>query len=313
VKALVTGGAGFIGSHLCDALSAEQTEIWCIDNLYLGRIENIRHLEQNKAFHFIRMDVLDRESLDRLFNETGFDFVYHMAANSDIQAGVQSRDVDLNLTFLTTFSVLECMAKYNVNNLFFASSSAIFGDTDELLHEDSGSLHPISFYGSAKLASESYIHAFSHHYGIKSWILRFPNVVGERCTHGVVNDFVSHLKKDPSRLRILGDGKQNKPYMYVRDLTDAIFFIMKQSDENVSIFHVSNKGLTTVNEIADIIIGEMGLENVKREYSGGNIGWKGDVPCYNYDTSKIEKLGFKLKYSSTEAVRKAVRRILFKE
>ena len=182
--------------------------------------------------------------------------------------------------------------------------------SDELLSEDRGPLRPVSFYGAGKLAAESYISVFGDNYDFQAWILRFPNVVGERCTHGVVHDFIKRLKEDPSRLTVLGNGEQTKPYLYVRDLIDAMLLVFDRAEEPLSVYHVGNQDRTSVKEIAEIVLEEMGLTGIPIEYTGGEGGWVGDVPRFQYDLSKIKKLGFKQKYNSTESVRHAVRRIL---
>ena len=222
LRILVTGGAGFIGSHLCDRLLRRGSEIWSLDNLRLGRRRNIAHLEALPNFHFVEADLLDRTTLRALFAEARFDAVFHMAANSDIAAGTSDFQLDLELNQLTTIAVLEAMKAHHVQRLFFASSSAIFGETDELLDEDFGPLQPISFYGASKLAAEAYISVFAHTFGGRAVVLRFPNVVGERATHGVIYDLLRKLEANRAELEVLGDGMQAKPYLYVRDLIDAV-------------------------------------------------------------------------------------------
>ena len=312
-RVLVTGGAGFIGSHLCDALRDRGDEVWCLDNLYLGREENVRHLYGDGRFHFQRADILERGELDRVFAAAQPEIVYHLAANSDISLGNQDRTLDLRLTFLTTVEVLEAMQRHGVQRIFFASTSAVFGDNRELLREETGPLRPVSFYGAAKLAAEAYLSVFAQSLGYRVWILRFPNVVGERCTHGAVHDFITRLRKDPARLDVLGDGSQTKPYLYVRDLVRAILTVCGQAPEQLAVYHVAGEGLTSVRQIAEIVLEEMELRETPIVYGGGQVGWVGDVPYFNYDSSKIKTLGFAHRYDSTAAVRIAIRRILGKE
>lgn len=312
MRVLVTGGAGFIGSHLCDALVARGDEVWCVDNLHLGREENVAHLRTNPRFHFQKLDVLDREPLDALFAEGCFDVVFHLAANSDIQRGVADSQVDLHLTFLSTFEVLQAMQRHGVRQVFLASTSAVFGDTDDLLHETYGPLEPVSFYGAAKLAAEAYLSVYVHSFGFRAWVLRFPNVVGERSTHGALHDFIERLRRDPSRLTVLGDGSQTKPYIYVKDLVRAILLVFERATEPLAVYHLAGEGMTSVREIAEIVVEEMGLSGIAIDYTGGKVGWVGDVPRFRYDTRKIRALGFVHQYASTEAVRVAVRAILGK-
>jgi UDP-glucose 4-epimerase len=313
MRNLITGGAGFIGSHLCDALIERGDEVWCVDNLYLGKKEKVEHLFPCDRFHFHELDVLDRPRLDALFASVGFDAVYHLAANSDISRGNEDHSLDVRLTFQTTFEVLEAMSRHGVKRLFFASTSAVFGDTRQTLRETSGPLEPVSFYGASKLASEGFVSVFSRSLGVRACVLRFPNVVGERSTHGVLYDFIQRLQKNHQSLRVLGDGTQSKPYIYVKDLIRAILLVCDKATEQHAVYHVAGEGLTTVREIAEIIIEEMGLQGIPIEYTGGNRGWIGDVPYFLYDTSKIRDLGFQYTYDSTEAVRIAVRKILGKE
>jgi UDP-glucose 4-epimerase len=313
MRVLVTGGAGFIGSHLCDELVARGDEVWCLDNLYLGREANICHLLGNERFHFCKADILERPKLDAVFAESRPDMVFHLAANSDISLGNKDRTLDLRLTFQTTVEVLEAMQRHKVSRIFFASTSAVFGDTPVLLKEETGPLRPVSFYGASKLAAEAYLSVYAQSFGYRTWILRFPNVVGERSTHGAVHDFIQRLQKDATRLDVLGDGSQIKPYLYVKDLVRAILTVCSTAPEQLAVYHVAGEGLTSVKQIAEIILEEMEFHKTPIVYGGGKIGWVGDVPYFNYDSSKIKTLGFTHRYDSTAAVRMAVRRILGKE
>ncbi len=313
MRVLVTGGAGFIGSHLCDELLARGDEVWCLDNLYLGREENVCHLYGNERFHFHKADILDRGELDQVFAESRPETVFHLAANSDISLGNKDRSLDLRLTFLTTIEVLEAMQRHGMKQIFFASTSAVFGDNRELLHEETGPLRPVSFYGASKLSAEAYLSVFAQSFGYRVWMLRFPNVVGERCTHGAVHDFIARLRKDPTRLDVLGDGFQTKPYLYVKDLVRAILTVCRQAPEQLAVYHVAGEGLTSVRQIVEIVLEEMELRETPIVYGGGKVGWVGDVPYFDYDSSKIKALGFAHRYDSTAAVRTAVRRILGKD
>ena len=233
-----------------------------------------------------------------------------MAANSDIQLGASNLSVDLDKTFMTTFRILECMRYHKVKNFVFASSSAIYGEHSGPLSEDSGPLLPISFYGAAKLASEAYISAFCENCAMRAWIFRFPNVVGGRATHGAIYDFINRLKKDPNELLILGDGTQEKPYLHVSDLIEGILFGWEKSHERINFFNLGVEDTTTVTKIARIVVEEMGLSKVSFNYTGGDRGWVGDVPRFQYNLEKIKGLGWKALKSSDEAVRSAVRSII---
>lgn len=310
MRILVTGGAGFIGSHLCDRLLERGDILWCLDNLRLGRRRNIAHLESSPDFHFVGFDVLDKANLAALFADVRFDAVFHLAANSDIAAGTTNFQLDLELNQLTTVAVLEAMNAHGVKRLFFASTSAIFGETDALLHEDFAPLQPISFYGASKLAAEAYISVFARTFGGRAVILRFPNVVGERATHGVIYDFLRKLETDRGKLEVLGDGKQLKPYLYVSDLIDAVLVAWDKADTPFAVYHAAGVGNTSVREIADIVVAAAGRADTHITFMGGDRGWPGDVPRFRYDISRLQALGWQPQRHSTDAVRYAVERIL---
>ena len=308
---LVTGGAGFIGSHLCDALMAKSHKVKVIDNLLLGRMDNINHLKDCEQFTFIQADLLDIQTIKKIFSESKFDMVFHLAANSDIQKGSNDPEVDYNLTFNTTFNVLQCMREFEVKKLFFASTSAIYGETYENLTENYGPLLPVSNYGASKLASEAFISAFSASYNIQTWMARFPNVVGGRLTHGVIYDFIAKLRKNQSVLTVLGNGEQYKPYLYVKDLVEGILYICKNSDERFNIYNLGSETRTRVSEIAQMVIEEMNLKATIL-YTGGDRGWIGDVPEFKYDLSKIHSLGWFAKHDSNTSVRLSIQKTLGK-
>lgn len=307
MKILVTGGAGFIGSHLIDRLLKRGDEVVCIDSLSLGSLQNIQGSLEKSTFRLYKEDLLDLRTLEEIFDREKFEMVYHLAANSDIQLGYNNLETDYNNTFLTTYNVLKCMKQFKVGKLVFASSSAIYGDHDELIHENTGPLQPASNYGAAKLAAEAYISSFVNGYGIQAWIIRFPNVIGWRLTHGVIFDFINKLNTNSSELEILGDGKQEKPYLFVTDLLDAIDLAVNKSKEALNIFNVAPTTLSTVDFIAENVIRELKLEAVKVSYTGGRTGWVGDVPKFQYDTTKIAQLGWSPSYTSNEAVVRSIR------
>ena len=311
MKILITGGAGFIGSHLDDALISRGHQLTIVDNLVLGRKENIEHLIGNPNFRFIEADLLDMPKMREIFTEGKFDMVYHLAANSDIQKGGKDPIVDYNLTFNTTFNVLQLLKEFEIKKFFFASTSAIYGETYDVLNEDYGPLKPVSNYGAGKLASEAFISAFSSTYGIQTWITRFPNVVGERFTHGVIYDFIKKLRNNPDELVVLGNGEQCKPYVYVKDLVEAILYVIDHASEKYNVYMIGSDSRTKVKEIAAMVIEEMGL-NAKIRYTGGDRGWVGDVPEFRYDLTKINKLGWTAPHNSNESVRLAIQKALGK-
>lgn len=303
---LVAGGAGFIGSHLCDALLSKNNTVIVADKLIMGS-KNIEHLSQNTNFKFYEMELANQDNVDKLFAENKIDVVYHMAANSDISKSANDTSIDFNDTLLTTRVLLESMRKNNVKNIFFASTSAVYGEMpDIVLNEETGGLKPVSYYGGAKLASEALISSYVSMCDMNAMIFRFPNVIGPRLTHGVVYDFVKKLRNNPKELLILGNGTQCKPYIYVTDLVNAIVKLTEQFEPGVEIFNISvmSEG-TSVTHIAEIVVDVLGLSDVEFKYTGGDRGWKGDVPRFKYDISKVLATGWKPEYTSDEAVRKA--------
>ncbi len=311
MKILITGGAGFIGSHLCDALIERGHNLTVVDNLVLGRKENISHLLEKVGFEFIEEDLLHTEAMREIFKDRKFDMVYHLAANSDIQKGGKDPRVDYDLTFNTTFHVLRYLKEFGIKKFFFASTSAIYGETSDILNENYGPLCPVSNYGAGKLASEAFISAFSFAYHIQTWITRFPNVVGERFTHGVIYDFIHKLRKNPAELEVLGNGEQYKPYVYVKDLVEGILYVIDHASDDYNVYMLGSDSRTKVKEIAAMVIEEMGL-NAEIKYTGGDRGWVGDVPEFRYDLTKVNTLGWKAAYTSNESVRLAIQKALGK-
>lgn len=309
MKALVIGGAGFIGSHLCDALLEEGDEVICLDNFSLGKRDNVSHLSNNTSFRLYEKDASIGAELEEVFVNEKPDYVFHLAANSDIQASASNPEVEYKNTYTTTFQILSAMRKHNVKKLFFASTSAVYGDKrDVKLDENTPNLAPISYYGAAKLGSEALISAFAYMNDIDVLVFRFPNVIGPRLTHGVIYDFINRLKADSENLRILGDGNQTKPYVYVLDLIEAIMKFKDTVSEGVKLYNVGVDSATSVTTIADIVCEEMELKNVKYNYTGGEGGWKGDVPKFAYCIDKIHNAGWYAKFTSDEAVRETVKK-----
>jgi len=303
-KVFVTGGAGFIPSHLNDLLVERGYDVTAIDVIDESSCSNISHLLNKPNFHYVKADVTDVDKMVKLTK--GADFIYHMAANSDIRNGGKNPDIDYVKTFQTTRSVLEAMRQNEIGNMFFSSTSAVYGDRKGLLDENTGGLQPISYYGACKLASESLISAYSYMNDFNALILRFPNVIGPRLTHGVIFDFIGKLKKDPKKLQILGDGKQNKQYVYVLDLAKGIFDFSEKIEKGVNQYNVSTESFTDVNAIAELVCERMGLDP-EFEYTGGSCGWKGDVSSFAYNVDKAKARGWKYEFDSTGSVRETLR------
>lgn len=310
MKALVAGGAGFIGSHLIDALLREGDEVVCIDNFFIGTKRNIEHLKDEPKFKFYEQDLTDFARLLAIFDAEKPDYVFHLAANSDIQASANDPMIEYKNTYSTTFMLLECMRRTGVKKLFFASTSAVYGDMmGTLISEEAAALKPISYYGGAKLGSEGMISSYAYMNDMSVLVFRFPNVIGPRLTHGVIFDFVKRLKSDPSHLRILGDGTQSKPYIYVLDLVDAIMRF-KDVPKGVTLYNVGVETRSSVTRIAEIVCEKMGLTGIPFEYTGGRGGWKGDVPMFQYNLDKIHSAGWSASMTSDEAVEKTVESVV---
>ena len=307
---MVVGGAGFIGSHLCDALLEKGNTVVCIDNLMRGTMENIRESVQNKNFFFYELNATDEKALCELMKKYRIEVVFHLAANSDIQASAKDPAVEFECTLTTTWAILSAMRTIGVKKLFFASTSAVYGQQlDQRLSENESLLKPISYYGSAKMGSEAFIHAFTHMNDMDACVFRFPNVIGPRLTHGVIFDFIHKLEVNPKRLDVLGNGTQSKPYVHVHDLVGAIMMMYDQV-HGMEVFNVGVESDTSVLRIAEIVRKEMGLLDAEICYGTEGIGWKGDVPRFQFDLSKIYAAGWKASRTSDEAVVDTVKEVL---
>jgi len=309
-KILVTGGAGFVGSNLVEMLLLEGAKVTAYDNLSLGRKEFLLPFMKNPKFKFIKADLLNRKKLDKVMRSQNI--VFHMAANSDIPYGMKFPEVELKNGTIATHNVLEVMRKNGVKKIVFASTSAVYGDKPKVLPipENYGPLFPISFYGASKLACEGLISAFCHNFDFQAWIFRFANVIGKNGTHGAAVDFVKKLKKNPKVLQILGDGKQAKPYINVKECAQGMIYGFKRANDQLNFFNLSCQGATSVKKIAEAVVKEMGLKKVKFRYTGGQRGWRGDVPQVRMDDKKIRKLGWKIKLTSDQAVKAGVKDLL---
>jgi len=309
MRYLVTGGAGFIGSNLVDTLLAQNPEkIVAVDNFRTGKETFIEAQKTNTNYEFLNMDIKKIES----YPKVTFDWIFHLAANADIRGGLKNTRVDLEENVIGTHSVLEFMRKKDIKNLVFASSSALYGETEIIpTPEDLPNIQPISFYGASKIAAEHFISSYCYTYGMQSWMFRFANVVGKRSTHGVIPDFINKLKNNPNELEILGNGLQTKSYFDVSDCVDGLINIPKADNKIVvEAYNLANDETIKVKDLAPIVVDEMGLTNVQYKFTGGDRGWVGDVPITILSFEKAKKLGWRTKISLEEAVRRTVRYLL---
>jgi len=311
---LVTGGAGFIGSHLVDVLMERGEEVCVFDNLSTGSLENIRHWLDTPNFTFIRGDLLNPIDLEKLDIER-YSLIFHFAANPEVKIGSTEPNTHFQQNIVATHNLLELIRKAGAQpTLIFSSTSTVYGEASKIpTPEDYAPLKPISTYGASKLACEALITAYAHTYGFKAVIYRLANIVGPRSRHGVIYDFVQKLKRNQEELEILGDGTQTKSYLHIKDCVDAILLGLENSTEQVEIFNVGSEDQIDVKTIAQIVIDEMKLKNVKLIYSGGvegGRGWKGDVKNMLLDITKLKALGWRPKLNSKEAVREAVKSLI---
>lgn len=315
---VIAGGAGFIGFTLAKRFLERRRHILVLDNFCRGRREFLESLNAD-SITIEEADLSDeRQTHDILKNWHALhpvEAVWHMAANSDIPAGIEDAHVDLRDTFMTTFSLLQAMKRIGIGNFAFASSSAIYGDmgSDTPLREDMGPLLPISNYGAMKLASEAMISAAAESWLNRAWVFRFPNVVGTPATHGVILDFVRKLKATPGELQVLGNGTQQKAYVHVADLVDAMCFITEHAQEKVNVYNIgpSDSGCS-VRQIAETVVRRVS-PGAKIAYGTEGRGWVGDVPRFSYSVAKLAALGWNTSHGSVDAVARAVDEIATQE
>ena len=305
---VVTGGAGFIGSHLVDALVARGDRVTVIDSLAAGSKNNIaRHLEKNRV-DLVVADLLS-DGWQKEFE--GADRIYHLAADPDVRQSALSPAGPVNNNILATFRVLEAMRFHHVPEIVFTSTSTVYGDATVIpTPEEYAPLEPVSVYGASKLACEALISAYCHSFSMRAWNFRFANIIGSRSGHGVITDFVTKLKNNPRELEILGDGKQIKSYLDVQECVDAMLFAVDHAGAKVNTLNIGSEDWIDVKTIADIVAGEMRCSGARYRFTGGERGWVGDVPKMQLSLSRIKALGWRPQRGSEESVRMAVKAIL---
>lgn len=303
---LVVGGAGFIGGHFTDFLLADQRveAVTVYDNFSSGRRWHLAAHESDPRLTIVEADVKDLAAL--VDAASGHEVVIHLASNPDIARAATEPSVDFDEGTLLTHHVLEAARIAGVHTFLYASGSGVYGDLGTIeAEEDHGPLIPISTYGASKLAGEAMIASYCHMFGLRGRAFRFGNVVGPRQTHGVGFDFVRRLLQEPDHLPILGDGQQSKSYLYISDVIEAVLTALRNEDRAYHVYNVATGDYITVTEIADLSIECVGLQRgaVRLEYTGGDRGWKGDVPIVRLNSDRIRALGWANKRMSRESLR----------
>jgi UDP-glucose 4-epimerase len=314
MHALVTGGAGFIGSHLCEALSRKGFSVTILDNFSSGSKRNIQRLlrENPEKVCLHEGDCADPQSIKKSLENVNV--LFHFAANPEVRLELCDPVTCFQQNIYATHVLLEEIKRSHVKTIVYASTSTVYGEARVIpTPEDYSPLEPISIYGASKLASEALVAAYAHSFNKNAVILRLANIVGPRSQHGVIHDFISKIKRNPQELEILGDGTQTKSYLYIDDCIEAIFVALGNQNKRVEVFNIGSEDQIDVRTIASIVAEEMGCKRIRFRFTGGvkgGRGWIGDVKTMLLDISKLKRLGWKPKLNSAEAVRKATRELL---
>jgi UDP-glucose 4-epimerase len=310
---LITGGAGFIGSHLTEKLLNQKHKVVVLDNFSNGKIDNIQHLQDNPSLTIVKEDLKRPKKLEQIINAS--DTIFHLAANPEVKIGETDPKTHFEENILATFNLLEAVRKNGKpKTLIFTSTSTVYGEAKLIpTPEDYAPLIPISTYGASKLACEALITSYTYTFNHRALILRLANIIGPRSNHGVIVDFIKKIKTNPRELEILGDGSQEKSYMYISDCIEAIMHLtnaFSKGTEKVDVFNVGSNDKITVAQIAKIVSEEMNTPRIKYKFTGGvdgGRGWKGDVKTMQLSIDKLLRTGWKPRHSSKQAVRLAAR------
>ncbi len=300
MKYIVTGAAGFIGSNLVDRLLKNGNEVLGIDNLSTGKIRFLQDADKYNTFKFLDGDITDINFLKNAFKS--YDYVYHLSANADVRSGLNHPFKDIEQNTIGTFNVLEAMRFNNISRISFSSTGSVYGEAEKIPTPENAPF-PIqtSLYGSSKLAGEGLISSYCEGFEFKANIFRFVGILGERYTHGHVYDFYEKLKKDPSKLEILGNGKQKKSYLYVQDCIDAMLLAENHLDEKINIYNLGVEDYCEVIDSVNVICNYLNV-NPELSFTGGDRGWVGDNPFIFLDTSRIKSLGWSPKLSIEKGI-----------
>lgn len=308
MTALVTGGAGFIGSHLVDELVRQGEDVIVYDNFSTGFRRHLDPALETGRVTIIEGDILDLAKLKSALG--GVSTVFHLAANADVRGGVRNTIVDVEQNILGSHSVLEAMRAQSVKEIVFTSSATVYGEPHRFPTPEDQPLIQTSLYGASKLAAEAMIQAYSEYFGIRSWCFRFVSWIGERYSHGVVRDFVQKLMRNPKELEILGDGEQRKSYLHVADGIRGIFSAKENLKGRKNVLNLGHVEFMNVKDLANLVCEEMGLRDVAYRFTGGPRGWLGDSPFVLLDISRIQETGFQPQVSIEEGIRRTVRYLL---
>ena len=304
MKFLVTGAAGFIGSNLADRLLALGHQVVGYDNFSTGRKEFIASALASPRYRLIHADLLDREALSRAM--PGVDFVFHLAANADVRYGPNQRRKDLEQNAIATWNVLEAMHESSVRRMGFSSTGSVYGEPD-VFPTPENCPFPIqtSFYAASKLAAEALIQAYCEAFDLRAYIFRFVSILGERYSHGHVIDFYRQLLEHPEALRVLGNGKQRKSYLYVQDCIDAMLLAIESAPAKLNIFNLGTDEYCQVDDSVGWICQRLSLDP-EVVHGGGERGWVGDSPFIFLDCTRIRTLGWSPRFTIREAVVRTV-------
>jgi UDP-glucose 4-epimerase len=310
-RILVTGGAGFIGSHLVDKLVGQGNEVVVVDNLASGKSEFLAQIKEKIVME--NLDLMKPNALSPVLE--GCDAVFHLAANPQVKIGEGETRLHIDQNIILTYNVLEAMREKNVKNIAFASTSTVYGEPSQVpTPENYGPLIPLSLYAASKLACEGLISAYCYTFDMHTVMYRFANVIGPRSTHGVIFDFINKLRANPQTLEILGrEPGTKKSYIHISDCIDGMIHAYENSKETVGIYNIGSEDFVDVKIIADVVCSEMNLKDVKYSWTGGvddGRGWKGDVRTMLLDIKRMKSLGWKPKHGSEEAVRLTARALV---
>ena len=301
--AMITGGAGFIGSYIAEKLVENGTDTKVIDNLVTGKKENLSKCFDQDNFSFLEYDLGNLDGIEDHLGDA--DILFHFAADPEVRTGYSKPEDSFEQNIVNTFNLLQKIKQSKIKKIVFASSSSVYGDAKIIpTNEEYGPLSPISHYGASKLACEAMVSSFCHNYNIEGVILRPANVIGLRGRHGLIWDLVHKLKINQDELELLGDGKQTKSFIHISDAIDGIFFSLNNLQDKVEVFNLGSEDSVEIMDVAKIVCKNMGLNEIKINLTGGvddGRGWKGDIKIAHLDISKLKNLGWRPKLSSLEA------------